>query len=312
MNNNRILYFDIARSVCVIYIICFWHIGDYIGISYPKLFTDITTGVLATFTFLSGLFLSKKRMSICEFYKRRLSRFFFLFLIACITYYVAGSIKTSSQLLLAVTGLSCFMPPQPMTLWYFCMLIVFYFITPFILYKASSTKILLVRSILSFFILTLMIKICGGDHRIPQYLVFYLLGFFVPLDLFKKERRACLALMGGCLLCVISKYYHSKVCTDFIFPLGVICLLIASAYFLEKIINVFMKKTFVTISYLSMAAYLFHRQWYGIFKIIFMKDGQFLPYFVVPIMIFSLLVIAWIIQYFYDKTFKLVKNELAK
>lgn len=308
MNNNRILYFDIARSVCVIYIICFWHIGDYIGISYPKLFTDITTGVLATFTFLSGLFLSKKRMSICEFYKRRLSRFFFLFLIACITYYMAGSIKSSSQLLLAITGLSCFMPPQPMTLWYFCMLIVFYFITPFILYKANSTKILLARAVSSFIILAFVITICGGDHRIPQYLVFYLLGFFIPLGILKSEKIASWVLIWGALFCVISKYYPSKVCTDFIFPLGVICLLITLAYFLEKVINAFMKKAIVTISYLSMAAYLFHRQWYGIFKIIFMKDGQLLPYFIVPIMIFSLLVVAWCIQYLYDKTFKIVKK----
>ena len=74
--------------------------GDYIKSSYPAIFSDVTTGVLATFTFISGLFLGKKRMPVLTFYKKRLSRFFFLFLISCLSFYAFGSIKTFTQLCL--------------------------------------------------------------------------------------------------------------------------------------------------------------------------------------------------------------------
>lgn len=54
---------DCSRAVCALYIVSFWHLSEYIGINIWNSVTyQATHGVLATFTFISGYFLGKKKV----------------------------------------------------------------------------------------------------------------------------------------------------------------------------------------------------------------------------------------------------------
>lgn len=102
---KRIKYVDIARALCVIWIVCFWHMNQYL-IDECKIFPsdsyirevalNITDGVLALFTLISGYFMSKKEVydkkGILEFYKKRLLRFEIPLILSCVCLVAMGGI----------------------------------------------------------------------------------------------------------------------------------------------------------------------------------------------------------------------------
>ena len=69
MNVKRIVFLDVSRALCVMWIVCFWHMNQYLDAD-TKFFTSgseeqvflrsVTNGVLALFTLLSGFFISQK------------------------------------------------------------------------------------------------------------------------------------------------------------------------------------------------------------------------------------------------------------
>ena len=79
--NKRNLTLDITRAICILWIVGVWHLQDYFAqLNFANDVTKmITAGVLVTFTFLSGLFLGKKKISALQFYQGRLKRFYILF-----------------------------------------------------------------------------------------------------------------------------------------------------------------------------------------------------------------------------------------
>ena len=92
MGNNRLIEFDFCRSICVLWIVGFWHLQYYLAPEFQlegntwEICRVLTNGVLATFTFLSGFFLKKYTFSnindVYDFYKKRLVRFYPLYAIS--------------------------------------------------------------------------------------------------------------------------------------------------------------------------------------------------------------------------------------
>lgn len=137
----RNIQFDIARFLCVIWIVGFWHLVEYMNSDITtccinSVTRNITNGVLGTFMFISGFFLSKysfrNKTDVLNFFKKRLNRFYLLFFISAVLMYTFGLIPSVGLLFTTIFGLSPFILPQPPTLWFFCMLIGFYAITPLI------------------------------------------------------------------------------------------------------------------------------------------------------------------------------------
>ena len=174
--------FDLARSICVVWIVGFWHMQNYFspdnklsGDSLTVCF-DITTSVLACFTFLSGFFLKKYEYTNIEdvlyFYKKRLIRFYPLFVIAVVGLVICGS--TIQQGLLAILGLSMFFPSPIHTLWYFSMLLFFYMLTPLLKIRRDEWRKNVVPIVLMLSVLVL--GYFFFDKRLVIYFPFYVLG----------------------------------------------------------------------------------------------------------------------------------------
>lgn len=271
MNNNRLLLPDIARALCVLYIVAFWHLFDYVHpVSWKEYFNPITLGALGCFTFLSGLFLGKKEMRCLKFYQARLRRFMPLFMLALMMFYILHMIGTKTMIL-SVVGMSCFIPPPPLTLWFFAMMIVFYFITPILLHKLHifdnncDRRIFLIRATIFYACLVMLNLLFPTDYRILIYYPLYIYGISFPISkLDTVEHKWYMLLPFASFLLLIGYKSNVYVISELLQACGVLYFILLISSILEKIkINGF---TYVVkvISYISMTAYLFHRVVYNL------------------------------------------------
>lgn len=310
MQSNRVLIADIARTLCVLEIVAFWHILDYCEpIENQSSFGFVTQGVLACFTFLSGLFNGKKRMSALSFYKSRLIRFFPLLLLSLACFYVCGIVDLRT-LILSACGLSCFIPPQPYTLWFFSMIIIFYLVTPLLLRKLDLSQSrgdmwrFAARSLLVYAALgVLYLLIDGMDLRLLYYYPFYVLGIACPIkvvQLVPFHKIKCFAFGVGIILASLM-LQSNQLIYNIINMGGVILCLLSLSAVIEGWSSTHLKKFFLWMAYASMAAYLFHRELYGAFKVFFANSTGYLPLWVCAIMVVVLFGCAYIVQSAYDR-----------
>lgn len=194
IKKNRDITFDIVRSLCIIEIVCIWHMSNYINQALlPEWFfiffgwlTDIA---LATFTLMSSYFLKRKKVEnwgdVKYFYISRFKRFWILFFVASSLLFVASSIagqpwwSSTSDFILSLLGLSIFIGELPPTLWFMVVMMFFYIITPSILCLNSRTlKILVCGTFLIIFIA--LYQLGYLDERVLWYFPLYALGLIIP------------------------------------------------------------------------------------------------------------------------------------
>ena len=187
MKNKNIFILDIVRALCILWIVAVWHGNDYLPIEYHWSSVDIpevvTRVVLLLFTLLSGLLLSKYNFSAKEdvwnFYKRRFGRFYVLFLIAVLLFYLCGfyTLKASIK---CIFGISMFIGQSPFTLWYISMLMVFYILTPILRYKFNRTLLGIFIPLLIFAgIVMLRVYHITTDNNLIQFFICYEFGLLM-------------------------------------------------------------------------------------------------------------------------------------
>lgn len=317
---GRILFFDIARALCVLWIVGVWHIPQYlhseeINENIDK-FGLVTYSVLACFTFISGFFLGKKKLSPIQFYKNRLKRLFVpLLLSSVILLSFFGWYDSFTNFIFSVTGLACFIGPMPRTLWYFSMLIIFYILTPMLLYKAEGKPVAIIaRALVVYMIYCILYKIGFCDKRILLYFPFYVAGMcltmsnVISLVTNKVYNVVCICIMA-LIICITGDYESGvKSYWELILLGGKILLgtylLLTAAYYMEKCLHPKLNHFFSLVAYASMFAYLFHREGYGIILLYEEVTSSQLPNIVVPIMTVCIFVVSYLMQYLYDNLLK--------
>lgn len=302
--NDRILLPDIARSLCVLEIVAFWHIFDYCApVAWKDDFSFWTHGSLACFTFISGLFCGKKEMNFKKFYLSRMKRFLPMLAIALILFCIF-QITSFKVAIITLLGISCFTPYQPLTLWYFAMIILFYWLTPILLYTKNGRceqKTFIYRSIFVYFIFIVISSIIVIDNRIIVYYPFYVLGIIFPLkklELFHYNYKSILLI--GLVILSLNYFCHlliHDILSDIIMAAGSMLLILSFSAFIENYGGVRMIVKFL--SYISMSAYLFHRIVYLVTKRVLKED--YINICQVVLMVITLFVISYLIQKFYDR-----------
>ena len=296
------------RGFCVLWIICIWHLMDYYmalplrNYIYNTYGVKITQIVLASFTFLSGLFLGRytiNNLKDCyHFYKKRFLRFYLLFFIASILLYFTpcewgAFYKSPLQLFFSLVGVSAFWDGMPSTMWYMSMLLFFYLITPIIIQFDIKKRWMM--GFCLFVLLWMLDKLyLEMDGRVILYFPFYTLGLCLgnPQKIRNMyKRNTLLKLLIVLSICLFGILYDNFY-LNYIFILSGIYLF---SYLSTKLTPIISEKLISYISYSSLVAYLFHRQIYALF------NSFNIPLYIAILIIF---LISYCIQKCYDLILK--------
>lgn len=310
--NNRIFIYDIVRSLCVLWIVAFWHMLDYFKLT--KEFSEygfITIGVLSCFTFLSGLFLGKKCIDMKTFYVIRFKRFWILLFLSSVSFYIIGYIKSSSEFIGTITGLSCLGLPWARTLWYFGMLIFFYLLTPFLLDADNNKRKVLVKGVLIFMVILLISYITPLKKslvRVIPYYPYYLLGILTPLNIVDKIKQSQRTIFVLFFIAISLLCFAKYVCfgSIHVMALSVFIFIFLISIIIEKLQLKLIRKTVSYVAFSSMCAYLFHRQIYGVIAKTSIYLLGCIHFWEIPIMLGSLFIISYYIQKYYNIIIKLI------
>ena len=299
---NRIVLFDIMKALCVIEIVAFWHMFDYTPIEADDVMFggSLTSTVLAAFTFASGFFLGKKKVSVGKFYASRLQRFMLPLLASLLVMYMFGAIESFRTVIFSAVGLSCFIPPMAPTLWYFSMIIICYLFTPLILWGVDNMgEVERVVNIVVRGVLLFAFMMCIGiQPKVQMYFLFYILGMVVDMSCIKALVGVnVIYKVGGVIAWLLLAYLHvATMVTDILGVMLLVCL----SNCIEVHSGDKIKSLFEKIAYASMFAYLFHREFYQVPKRLFHQADGSIPYYAIPITVIVIFVISYYGQKIYD------------
>ncbi len=303
MANDRIVAFDIGRAICMLYIVGIWHMQEYTiynGI-LPGYLYEITLGAMSYFTFASGFLNARNYTSAKQFYVKRFCRFFALYLLADTLMFILG-LEVLYQYIGSLFGITNFILPQPMTLWYISMLILFYALTPYLL-AAKKRSGMLLRGVFIIFIFYSLTQWGVLDYRTEFYFVFYLLGLSIPKEYLERisSRKYNLFIVCSLFLLLCSDKNINNYNYNYIEVSAIVILICSITFIISALNNKKILFVFKGLSYVSMCAYMFHRVVYKVLKDDFFVSVNALSLEYVPIMVLVLLGVSFILQYSYDK-----------
>lgn len=302
---KRTEYMDCARAICTLWIVGFWHLFSYIGNNIVSPITSqITYGVLAAFTFISGYFLGTKEIrgikDVLVFYIRRLISFYPLFFISCTLLWITGYIATIKQYVLTISGLAGIICPATITVWYLCMLMLFYFFTPILNAYREGVKIFFMFAF--GIILVLLIRFKGIDVRWGFYWPFYCAGIlYSGKKSFDNDVSYLSMLLSYCFFAyafIISNPGNELEKISFVYAGSFIFFILNLGKIIAK---TKILKIMMPISYASMSSYLFHRPFYYLTSRLV---GMFSPFEAYLAILPTMLILCYGIQFIYNKFVK--------
>lgn len=283
----------------MIWIIGWWHLISYTkdgGLSYHFLGDEsITMLMLGLFMFISGLCMGGKKLmtqnDVKSFYKTRFWRFYVLFAISATTMPLLTTLNRSIPLwFTTMTVSSTFVLPQPYTLWFMSMLADFYILTPLL-----KRNVAIGGGIFVFMICLHLLLPSGIDTRFFLYFPLYVFGLFASITDWIERIINNISIRSIFIIVSVFLFFMAKnyeIFKYFLVFVGIFALLSISKSIeiskLRGIINF--------ISYSSLSAYLFHRQFYSMFKNFFGDHFIYLILVAFPLCI----CVSWAIQKIYD------------
>ena len=315
----RIIGFDIARSFSMIYIIAVLHLSEYTALNITQLSigTSLIWSMLSVFTFLSAFLSAQNDFTsqgmVVKFYKKRLIRFYPLFLISSVVLLLIG-FNDISCTIKGLLGISPYFAPQPKTLWYIAMLISFYLVTPYLCH--TNKKRMIIRfGLVLLFLLGLHFVTRTVDLRTFYYILVYFIGLYIGVhhkQMFHNASKFNVptVVFGiiwiAMLVCLC--YTNNRIFMMAAGYVGAIAIIAASMAISARLNNkrtTFTKDAIVFISYASMCAYLFHRAVYWLCLQIWTPESDIITLAYLFIVGFPLtMILSYYIQKLYDKCVK--------
>lgn len=309
----RDMKYDIARSLAMIWVVGIYHLSEYLysplhDLQWARM---VTWGCLGTFTFISAYFLSGKsefttRCQLFAFYKKRLLRFYPLFVLSAMTLFLIG-FNDWEQTWKGVCGISTFFAPQINTLWYISMLIGFYLLTPFLQRGGVVYKLLAYSLIMAGAVLFKLLFHTGVDSRFFYYFTVYMAGIVfarhVPppvQGLLYSSRKLLLTASVVYLFCMV--WVLERPDSLIMMAGGFIGVFLLVAY--SGLLAGFsgMNTWIRFFSYGSMVAYLFHRQiYYCALAVYNPSEGWARMCYLALIVLPVIFVVSYCIQHCYDR-----------
>ncbi len=264
---------DYLRAGCILYLMGFWHLFEYTGISHELWANEITrrcaTVVLALFCLISGFLCGRTSIQglkgLGAYYAGRFWRLYPPFLLASFLFFVMN-IEKPDKLLDGVLLITMFNKNAPRTLWFVDMLVMFYAIAPLFLWARDKVWTCLG-------VLAAVLAVAAGydlfTHLLDLRLMLFLPCFVTGILFAHRVPRltwalaALLAVLWGASMW-LTTYISFEGLRDspLQIPLGVvsaIALFLLAYAFLDKV-----KAPGVVgvVSYASFFMYLYHRPLY--------------------------------------------------
>ena len=268
MQRNQTI--DFLRGLCMFYIVGVFHLTQYLGEQYylnnNVYGHSLMWSCLGTFSLISGYLLGMKYecnnfRDVLFFYKKRIIRFYPLFILSAILLLLIG-FNDLSQTAYALTGLAPFVSHAPKTLWYISMIMIFYLISPIVLTSRVKRVIFSIAILLFFCLLSRIIRV---DLRFLYNLMLYLFGICVAsvrFDQWKGHRY--IKWVGIVLTLLVYSYLLCNLSTknSLLFSMatnvfGVFALVSLASLLMKVLPNDSRVISFM--SFTSMSCYLFHR-----------------------------------------------------
>ena len=330
--------FDVARVVCMTYIVVFVHLYGYIynvkSAYFIPVCATLTDACLGLFTFVSGYLLGKKYVfgkhgicSVWTFYKKRILRIVPLFVLSVFILWLIGFNDTGSS----INGLLCISPfvkPRPMTLWYIPVILLCYLITPLV--SRNSLKWRICSSLLIWGGLVLLERVIPSIDKRLMFNMFFYLGGVISSPRFDWRFKIhygnmvkILCVMVFLTLLVLGHMFanfHSLSYKRWSAGIGVFAILFLCEYmsniiFKINVENRGMKRTRLhdiaiwivgTVSYASMACYMFHRLFFWMGELVWNPSVVWVKWIYMGCIVFPLMLgLSYYIQKYYDL---LIKN----
>lgn len=335
MNNNnssivkRDTTLDIVRALCILEVVAFWHMQDYIDVSEcsKDFFTfggNLTMGVLSTFVFLSGFFLSKYKFAtyqdVTKFYEKRFKRFWGLFFVASLCLYIpsfiAGDCWYTSPLnfVYSLFGLTVFWGPHPATLWFMCMTMFFYLITPLLMFNKIYCRI--TSSIICVVVIAMLTVFLKIDNRTVFYLPIYICGLYLPKIYIEKLydwKGYILFIVLNILLCAaLTVAEPSVMWLKYLIAIDIAVSLTVISHLINISNLKFFKWLMEKISYASLCMYLFHRHFYLFLVFAYCGSLSNIRSVTLPLIVVLLIGVPMIIigSFLIQKSYDIITNKL--
>ncbi len=285
---------DNMKCISILYIVFIWHFSNYALGLQPVVSNNvayqITIGILACFTLLSGFLASdscvSQHIDILRFYKRRLLRLYPLFFFSCILFYVF-KLCTFRQLILSVLFIGPLAGDMPITLWYIDMLFIYIFFTPLLIYFSSGRM----RTLIGVSVWGILWGICcfTYDARCWFYWPFYCISFILRrYNTVKKYFNIIflVCLIFWSIVIIDNKITDEMTLMSYPLSLGVIGIVFVIGKLIDKFQMIREVAFFISIA--SIIMYLYHRI---VFKVIVYLYGGNMPLsfgyvFVMPFFIY--------------------------
>lgn len=277
---ERDVKFDIARCLCMFWVIGILHLTQYLGDEYylnnTLIGKNITSAALGVFSLVSGYFIGQKYIienlgDTKRFYIKRLIRFYPLFLLASLLLVLIG-FNGWRETIISLVGLTAFVPSdyRVKTTWYMAMLLCFYAITPLV--SRRNMKGLMgggICMIISLLIFYLYYRFHGMDLKFLYNLILYYIGIIAGRNktIFLGIINNIWLQFSGIILFAVILYFSYKFEKNLLdiasWFVGVWALLSISAL-LERLVarSLGWVRFIESCAYATLSYYLFHRVFY--------------------------------------------------
>ena len=215
---TRIVSIDVMRAVSMLYIVGFWHLLDYTDVRqwhHNSATYRLTVTALSLFVLISGFLAGRKDGALVagdfwKFYKTRLWRIYFPFVIAASLFLVSG-LDDIVSLIKGVALVAMLLAPPPFTLWFVSMIILFYMVAPLLISLRSYGVIYL--GVCSAIILAMILyqaETSRMDMRLLIYFPCFAAGIFLAGGTLPSSRVTLIRLQLLAVMSLVPTFARSS------------------------------------------------------------------------------------------------------
>ncbi len=296
---------DWLRALCAVYIVAFWHVGNYLPnepFEHP-ITSRLTVLVLGVFFLTSGFLVGQTKMPFWAFMRKRFVRIYGPFLCASIVFVGIG-LGTAYQHLTNVLLVSSLLHSAPLTLWFVGMICLFYVLAPLLIsLQAAPIRF---GAVVTLVLITLLAatRLWGADERLIMYFAPFAAGIFYA----KRELPKGIWLLGLTLAAIVSgvlAFATNANDTPLLTPLALTGALVVMVLAMSAEPILQYNRVVSEVAFASYFAYLIHRIVYDLLIRAFPYDTAgarlaLLELAGVPLTF----VLAWILQRAYNDLFR--------